>query len=395
MVVPSPVRGAMSLLSREDLERLLVEDDGGPHVSIYLPTHRTGLDHLQDPIRLKNALHEAEEALRGGALRPAAIDELLAPGRELLADERFWKHQGDGLAVLLAPGRAHVYRLPLMVDPAVLVADRFHVRRLLPVVGEGGRFWILALARNSVRLFEATRDKLRPIDLMDIPHRLQDVVGYDWEEQSLQFRSGVAGSGGSVRPGMYHGHGEGADDDKAEVARFFRVVDRGIAPLLADERAPLVVAAVRYEIDIFRRVTHYAHVLEHGVEGSPEATPPAELHVAAWRLVEPVLAEKRDRAAAAFDAFVGTGRASADLGEILGHALEGRVWILFVATDETLWGTYDAAGRRLQAQPKREPGDRDLLELVAAECLVRGAEIHAVPRSQVPGGGHVAAINRF
>ncbi|MGC9335283.1 MAG: hypothetical protein ACP5JJ_14105, partial [Anaerolineae bacterium] len=69
----------MDILDRKELERLGTEQNGW-HVSIYMPTHRTGDEIQQDPIRLKNLLTEAEERLSAEGLRRPDIASILKPG---------------------------------------------------------------------------------------------------------------------------------------------------------------------------------------------------------------------------------------------------------------------------------------------------------------------------
>jgi len=102
----------MTALRTEDLETLLAER-AGPCVSLYLPTHRTGREMQQDPIRLKNLLRQAEHELEGVAIRGTDAAHLLKPARDLLAESSFWEHASDGLGVFLAPGFARMFRLPV------------------------------------------------------------------------------------------------------------------------------------------------------------------------------------------------------------------------------------------------------------------------------------------
>ena len=80
---------AMDVVTREDI-KALVERRHGPCVSIYQPTHRAGPDTrtyaLQDPIRFRNLLREAEQRLAAGAVSARAVDELLQPARRLVDD---------------------------------------------------------------------------------------------------------------------------------------------------------------------------------------------------------------------------------------------------------------------------------------------------------------------
>ena len=124
---------------------------------MFLPAHRVSPESGQDRIRLKNLLNEAEERLVAGGLRPPAARDVLQPGRELLQADPFWSYQSDGLALFLAPGWSRVFRLPLDLPELLVVADRFHVKPLLPLLANDYRFYVLALSQNEVRLLEGTR----------------------------------------------------------------------------------------------------------------------------------------------------------------------------------------------------------------------------------------------
>ena len=52
----------MDILTRAELEQLMRKEQQWC-VSIYMPTHRTGREAQQDPVRLKNLLGEAEKRL--------------------------------------------------------------------------------------------------------------------------------------------------------------------------------------------------------------------------------------------------------------------------------------------------------------------------------------------
>jgi hypothetical protein len=58
----------MDVTRRTDLERLALQG-AGPCVSLFLPTHRAGPEVQQAPIRLKNLLRQAIEALQAGGVR--------------------------------------------------------------------------------------------------------------------------------------------------------------------------------------------------------------------------------------------------------------------------------------------------------------------------------------
>lgn len=378
----------------------LIDDRGEPRVSIFLPTHERGPETKQDPIRLSNLLDEAERSLADGE-NGRNFDGILAPARSLLKDESFWQHQSRGLALFLSPDEMRLYRLPIDLRERAVVAGRFHVKPLLPLLTGDGRFHILALSQARVRLFDASRDTVRALDLHDVPESVRDVVGYDWEERSLQFhaanRGTNAGPGGGAGPGVvFHGQGSAKDDTKPEVRKYLQAVDRGILKLLPDRNRPLVLAAVEWVAAMYREISKYPNVVEQNVEGNPDRLSAKELHAEAWRIVEPLFESVRDAATSRYRELGGGDRdqTSDELEKIVPAAFGGRVATLFVARDVEQWGRYDPDTTKLLLHGKRANGDDDLLDVAAAETLVRDGEIYALDAEDMPGSP-IAAIFRY
>lgn len=390
----------MRRFTREELEDLVDYDGPGPCISLYLPTHRAGLEWKKDPIRLKNLIREGEEQLAERGLQDGRVQELLEPARDLLPDDGFWRHQSDGLALFLADGDMRGYRLPQRFDELVLVQDRFHVKPLIPLISNDGNFNLLAISQNHVRLFEGSRDGLREMDLADIPENLREAVGYDWEERSLQFHTGAGPAGGGSpagrpRQAMFHGHGEPKDDAKEELEVFLRTVDDGIRRLIEDGQAPLVVAAVDYEIALYRRISKHSNLLEKGITGNPEHVPVHELHEKAWALVRPRFQQAVVEAAERYEELAGSGRTNSDPREVVPAAADGRVDTLFIPRGQRLWGRYDPEVRSVRREDGPGPGIDDLFDLAAIHTLTRRGTVYSVSDEEVPGPGPLAAIYRY
>lgn len=374
--------------------RELVEHDGGPAVSVLLPTHRTRDGRDQDPIRFKNLLDEAEDRLVTDGVRAAEARALLAPGRELLEAGRFWSFLGDGLAVYLAPGWSRVYRLPTSLPELVVVGDRFHVKPLLDLLTLDGRFFVLALSQNEVRLLEGSRHDVQEVDLSNVPSSLAEVLKYDdlEKEQNLH----VASYGGAGARAVFHGHGAGGEVDRVLLERWVRSLDNGLQQILADDNAPLVLAGVGYEQALFRAGTRYKHVLPEGIEGNPERLSPDELHKRAWEIVRPVLTGARREAAERFVAAAarGTGAVSS-AQDVVPAAVLGRVDTLFVPVGVQIWGTVDPDTGEVEVHQERRPGDEDLLDRAAVATMFTSGTVHTVDASDVPGPGPAAALLRY
>ncbi len=362
-------------------------------VSIFLPTHRTGTQMQQDPIRLKNLLREAERQLvEAGSPAPAA-KTMLEPAYSLLAEGHFWQHQSDGLAMFAAADRFHSYRVPIRFDELAIVAKRFHLKPLFPLLTGDGHFFVLALSQNEVRMLEATRYSIDEIEIEQLPLNLKEVLGQD-ERQRLQFHT-RSGEREGKRAAMFHGHGPGQEYTKEQLEKFFRRVDVAVCDYLQEDRAPLVLAGVDYYFPVYRAISRYAQLAREGVAGSPDRSRPEELHALAWPLVEPVFRQARETALARFRQLAGTGRTATDIAEILPAVSHGRVEVLFVATDRQQWGTFDDQGQEVLLHETSHGRNEDLLDRAAVNTYLNGGVVYAMKSSELPDGVPLAAVYRY
>ncbi len=379
----------MKLLDKDEL-KALSQVTQHPTVSLYSPMHEAGKDTRENPIRFKNRLREAEEALQAQGLKGSEIEALLAPAQKLVDDYRFWQHQRKGLAMFLAPDFERRYRLPIEVDELTLVGERFHLKPLLPLLSGDGRFYVVVVSLNEVRLLEGTRFSVSEVPLDEMPRSLAESMQFDVLQKHLEARK--VAPGGSEYTVM-HGHGPGDEDEKIRILEFFQKVDNGVCELLAAETAPLVFAGVDYLFGLYKEANHYRHLLPEAVEGNYERERDEEIHAKAWEIVEPHFKQVQATAKERFAQRHGNGQASSDVREAIQAAAEARIETLFVALDEHQWGRYDPQART--ATLLDEQDGEDLLDFAAVQTLLHGGEVYAVPRDEVPGGGKLAAIYRF
>ncbi len=380
----------MDLLPRGELEKL-VEECGGPCVSIFLPTHRTGTETQQDPIRLKNLLGEAREDLLANGLRSTEVDQILEPARELLADEVFWRYQSDGLAVFLSRNDFRSYRLPLRFEELAVVAGRYHVKPVLPLLTGDGEFYVLALSQNEVRLLRATRHSIGEVELQNVPGSLAAALNHEDTEKQLQFHTGTSG-GRDARAAVFHGH---EVDLKDAILRYFRQIDRGVREVLAESRALLVLVGVGYLLPIYREASTYPQLVKEGVTGNPEGLSEEEVHREAWAVVRPHFLKARREAVARYEQLAGTGQTSVDLREVVPAAYYGRVDVLFAAAGARRWGVFDPGTGGTRLHEEADFGDGDLLDFAAVQTLLNKGTVYILNSKDMPGGAAVASVLRY
>jgi hypothetical protein len=385
----------VSLLSRAEL-RTLTERYEGWCVSIFMPTHRAGAEIQQGPIRLKNLLGQAEERLVASGLRTPEAQELLEPAQRFLSDSLFWQRQSDGLAIFLSPELFRHYRLPFDFEQLVVVAERFHVKPLLPLLSGDGRFYVLAISQNEIRLLQGTRYSVGELDLEEVPSSLAEALRYDDPEKRFQFHTTTRTPGGrGERPAAFHGHGVGANDAKTDILRYFHRVDEGLQDLLHDEQSPLVLAGVDYLLPIYREANTHPRLVDEGIEGNPEEMRAEELHRQAWAIVHPLFLAAQKEAVAQYERLAGTGQTSNDVREIVPAAYHGRVQTLFVAVGLQQWGSFDPGTNAIRLREEAEPSDEDLLDFAAVQTFLNGGTVYAVEPEKVPAETPLAAVFRY
>ncbi len=382
----------MDFLNKDSMQRLLKES---PKlcVSIYLPTVEKGPETRQNTIRFKNAIRDAETQLKR-MVEDDRAESILAPAKDLLEDTRFWSQQGPGLAVYLSDDVFEYYRVPFTVRELTTVTHRFHLKPVLPLLHADSRFYVLMLSQNRVELLDCTPYAVDVVDLPSVPSDMADALKYDLSEKQLQFHTGTGGGRGERVP-AFHGHGVGKDDKKDQILRYCQAIDKGLTEMLNDQNAPLVLACVDYVLPIYREANTYPHLMDEAITGNAEAQSQEELHQKGWEIVKPYFRKSRDDAAQRFLELRHTEKTSADLREILPAAVEGRVQVLFLDQDKTIWGHFDAQRNEVTLRESQETGDEDLLDLAAFQTLARGGDVYALKREDMPEDGPVAAVFRY
>jgi len=194
---------------------------------------------------------------------------------------------------------------------------------------------------------------------------------------------------------MFHGQGAPDNDEKGTLLRYFQKLDKGVQELLANEQAPLVLAAVDYLLPIYQEANSYPYLVQEGIEGNPDELGEKELHEKAWAIVRPRFLQEREEAVRRFKQVANTDRASDNLAEIVPAAYYGRVETLFVVPDHSQWGTFDPATNEVHLYQDTMPGGQDLLDLAATHSLLNDGNIYAVGPERMPTDASLAALFRY
>lgn len=385
----------MDTLSRPDLRSLIAHDEKWC-ISVFMPTHPTWPDNKEDTIRFGKLVSEAAARLIALGERPADAKQFLEPLDQLARDQPFWQQQRQGLAVFLAPDAVQTHRLPIPIREQVMVAERFAIKPLLPLLTSNVEFFILAVAeKNGVRLVRANRFDAEQIPLPEFPHNVQEASGLDEPDRGVQRHAGIPVGKGRQFASVVHTTGVRVEDSKQYVLELYQQINRCVRRVLRNETAPLVLAGVDSALAIYRQANTYPHVLDEELHGAVQRLSADDLRERTWPLIEEKLAQDRQPIVDRLQQRLGTGSASIDLKDILIHAFDGTVSELFVQDDAIIWGQYNHVYRHLTAHTEPEGNDEDLLDLAAVHTLRHGGTVHALPREQMPEDVSIAALYRY
>jgi len=394
----------MKLISREEIKTLLQQPKDNS-LSIYMPVVAAGAEVRQNSIRFKNLIKEAHTRLVEAGLDETQATQLLEKTSEF-DQQDFWERIGEqGLAIFISNNIFCYYIVPLEFEELVVVSDRFHIKPLIQILNHNGRFYVLGLSQNKVRMLVGTGYRCQEIDLTtfeNVPTSLDEALQYDdVSEKQLQMHTTGRGGSQNAQTGVFHGQGVGndADEHKTNIMRFFKALAKGLEKniLHHDEQVPLILAGVDFLIPMYKEANNYHYLMEDAVIGNPENLSPQELHSQALPIVENYWNNSHKKVVDLYNELLGsnTGNASNNLEEIVAAAYYQKIDTLLVAQGKHKWGLFDKGSQKVYLHQREETGDEDLLDLAAAHTLINGGMVYLVEPEQIPSKEPVAAIFRY
>ncbi|MGE5406320.1 MAG: hypothetical protein ACM3NR_01305 [Methanosarcina sp.] len=385
MITKDVITESMTTVSKEALTELS-RFHNSSCISLYIPTHRAGMETLsgQDSINLKNQLKEVRFKLQAVGMNASQIETLVNPVLELIENTDFWRHQSEGLALFLAENIFEKYIVPVTFREFNYVSSEFYLAPLLPIFNDDAVFYLLTLKKDDVKFYEASKNSIRELDISDnVPSRLEDAVGYDFEQKQQQNRTQT----GANRPGSFHGHGENESKEKNELQLFFRAVDKGIMSRLHDfQEPPLVVCCLDYYFPIYKDVNTYKNLFSRHLSCNPADHDISSLHDMARQLLEPYfrqhLLEKKNKFLIAYD----RGKASRDIKDIVRAAVTGRIDTIFIEKNSDIFGIYDQSSGDTIIHESHDIANVSLMNLSAKKTFEQGGTVYLLDRIDMPDG---------
>lgn len=260
-------------------------------------------------------------------------------------------------------------------------------------VGDGS-FYLLMLERSNVKLYECNRDSFTEIIIEDcIPETKQDVVGHDYEQKNLQFRTGQAGEGRA----MYHGQEAATGKRKNEITRYLRAINDGLAPLFREESMPMLIAAQDPLFEMYKEVNSYPHLIGENLKVNFGNTNIYEVHELAWEKMAPVFDQKRKDKIALFMDEQGTGKTAIGINEIIPAAINGKVDTLFCENNADIFGNYKEENNSIVVtQSGEDDNNISLMNVAAVKTFLNGGEVYLLDKEEMPNpNSRINALYRY
>jgi hypothetical protein len=384
----------MQLISKEEFTEL-INYKGDQAISIFLPTHRSGVEvnEKQDAILLKNALQSIEIDLRNQGLAVPAIEALLRPGYELYKNEVFWNNQLDSVAIFLANDFIKVFQLPFTVNEEVYINNNFFLSPLLPAITNSEEFYLLVLSKHDAKFYQGNAYGLQQLEIEGLPDGMDDVVHFEEKEGKQLFRQGGKGGNGSAN---FHGHGPGQLEEKANLALYFREVDKTLfTEVLHDKNKPLLLAGVEYLIPIYKDVSKYNFITAEAITGSQEHENQHALFEKARTLLAPFFKEHTNKALQNYYNQIATPLTSSMPETVIPASYYAQISDLFICKGEHIWGKFNEAENKLEIHASKRLGDECLLNQSAIKTIINGGSVYLLDKEKMPKESIIAAFLRF
>ncbi|MBN2175685.1 MAG: hypothetical protein JW731_16265 [Bacteroidales bacterium] len=381
----------MAIFSKKDFQRLS-DIKAKDSATFYIPTYRDS-NNQKAKIIFKNQYNDIRKKLESHDRGETYINNYFESLNKLADDPFFWRHLSDGLIVFHNMELTETYELQVFFDDFHYFGNRFLLTPSIPYFNGNGRFYLLAISQNQTRLFEGSRDEIGPIDISGlIPQQLEDTVGYDFEQKSLQFRTENTSSGNV----QFHGHGAGKDDKDEELLRFLRDIDRGFTSFAGKNGRPLIIASVDNIFANYKKITQYKNLHKENISGNPDESDILLLHEKTWDLLKGNFNKQKQEAIDEYRKYQNTGKTLNNIEKIISQSEAGNIDTLFIKKGEYIWGNYDEQMHEVKTDELPSEENICLTDLACKNTFLQDGQVFLVDPDEMPDpDSHINALMRF
>jgi hypothetical protein len=221
-----------------------------------------------------------------------------------------------------------------------------------------------------------------------VPDTLAEALALEPPDHDLENRSAAGSSAGAMHRVRF-GTGSEREKDRAHLADYYKLVDRGLQQLFREPDIPLILVGVEEDIAIYRAASTNRNLIKKSIPGSPDVSrEQTEILQQAYSLLRADCLERQASALTATKERTSPSRFSTDPDAIVHAAFEGRVGQLYLNESVNKIATFER-------EDYRSWGAEDVLNLAAVQTIIHGGKTSELPSEMMPEGSIAVGIMRF
>jgi hypothetical protein len=366
----------------------IMEKGKRPVISIYLNTHIKKPDRLENPIRFKNLVKEAQDALKKKEVRD--FRDLFSLFKEMEEDAIFWVGATEGMAILADEEECIVYKLPIDVTSRAIVSDRFYINPLLKSHQQKSRYHVLGLNRDRFFLYDADRNGIHKIALDEKDSTLEGVLGTQLTEKDLSHAS----LGGDQS--TYHGYGGAKEEKKIDNEKFFRHVDNFVHENYSMQyKTPLILVGLDEHQGELRKISKNPYLIKESIKTDIDALDKKMLDEMVQNVMAELFNQQLKEHMEIFNQAHSKNMSSDDVVQIAKAITEKRVEVLYLEEYIVHPGSYDLSLGTITEGVSQDSYIGDIYDEIAEAVLSQGGEVLILEKANMPTESDIAAVYRY
>jgi hypothetical protein len=350
----------------------LASEKNSPCVSISLNTHRTHPENLNDEIKLKNFLKEAEDRIiEEYGKRPVAS---LLEKIENLSSEIDINLNLDSLHIFLSNDTKEIVKSAWTVsNECVHISDSFALRSLIKSYNRSENYLLMLLSQSGVHLYEALNDGI-----------IQEIRNEDFPFSENRH---------------YNTHSDKGSDSKHLddlVREFFNKVDKALVKVHNETDLNCVVICTEDNFSRLKQVADKPSVYLGYSNIDYNKTETHQIVKQSWEIIKSQQKENRSKAIEETKEAVAQGIIMTDLQEIFQASIDGRGDLLMVHEDfsQSVKMTSDRTFE-LTNDSKTEGSIDDITSNIAWEVLSKKGRVVFTTQDEIKELGNIVLKTRY
>ena len=341
-------------------------------ITVIATTHRAKPDYLNDGLRLKNLIKEAQDRLMADTSKRNAIH--LVEKLNKLASEIDHSQNLESLMLFVNDKVAEYTRLPIKVEDRVVIDDTFATRDLVRAMHLETHYYILVLSQEKIRLIEAMNDKI-----------IQEIGNPFPFENTQYFSKNRAAAAIASR-------------QTSLIAEYFNQADKKVNDVRKDKPLPVLICGLDENHNEYIKVADKKHSIFDVFLNKNKINDTAHSIVdESWEIVKNYVIQKNNERKADLKKAVSENKFLSDTNEIWKAISEGRIQTLFI--EQGLFQPAVMKDDQVVYVSNEERNDTGVIDDIYDEMIEAnmdfGGDVVFLPKGELTKFNGFGAITRY